>query len=138
MQITQGSANSLTEYKFSISTSILLNILENIQRTISFNGAIIISWRTGRSSHKTGVLKDFANFTGNHLCQSLFYNKFSGLTSATLLKRRLWHRCFPVNCKNFKNTFLYKTLPDDCFRTDYLTNFMAYGFLMFSGGIERN
>ena len=36
---------------------------------------------------KNGVLKNFAKFTGKHLCQSLFFNKVAGLRSATLLKR---------------------------------------------------
>ena len=38
-----------------------------------------------------------AKFTGKHLCQSLFFNKVEGLRPATLLKKRLWHSCFPVN-----------------------------------------
>ena len=36
-----------------------------------------------------GVLRNFAKFTGKHLCQSLFFNKVAGLRPATLLKRRL-------------------------------------------------
>ena len=27
---------------------------------------------------KKGVLKNFTNFAGKHLCQSLFFNKFAG------------------------------------------------------------
>ena len=46
---------------------------------------------------KKGVLKNFAKFTGKHLCQSLFSNKVAGLRAATLLKKRFWHRCFPMN-----------------------------------------
>ena len=34
-----------------------------------------------------GVLRNFAKFTGKHLCQSLFFNKVTGLRPATLLKR---------------------------------------------------
>ena len=34
-----------------------------------------------------GVLKNFAKFTGKHLCQGFFFNTFAGLRSATLLKR---------------------------------------------------
>ena len=46
---------------------------------------------------KIGVLKNFGNFTAKHLCWSLFLILFfSGLTPATLLKKRLQHRCFPV------------------------------------------
>ena len=43
---------------------------------------------------KNRFLRDFANFTGKHLCQSLFFNKVSDLSPATLLKKRLCHRCF--------------------------------------------
>ena len=44
-----------------------------------------------------GALKNFAKFTGKHLCQSLFFNNIVGLRPATLLKKRLLHMCFPVN-----------------------------------------
>ena len=57
-----------------------------------------------RCSVKKGVLKNFAKSTGKHLCQSLFFNKVAGLTSATLLKKRLWHRCFPVDFAKFLRT----------------------------------
>ena len=47
---------------------------------------------------KKVVLRNFAKFTGKHLCQSLF-----------LLKKGLWHRCFPVKfCKISKTTFSYR------------------------------
>ena len=39
-----------------------------------------------------GVFKNFANFIGEHLCQSLFFNKTEGLRPATLFKKKLWHR----------------------------------------------
>ena len=48
--------------------------------------------------------------------QSLVLNKVSGLRSATLLKKRLWHRCFPVNFAKFlrapflQNTFKRRLL----------------------------
>ena len=52
----------------------------------------------------------FAKFTGKHLCQSLFFNKVAGLRPATLLKKRLRHRCFPVNFVRFLRThFLQNT-----------------------------
>ena len=35
------------------------------------------------------------------MCYSLFFNTVSGLRSATLLKKRLLHRCFPVNFEKF-------------------------------------
>ena len=33
------------------------------------------------------VLRNFAKYTGKHLCQSLFFNKVAGQRPATLLKR---------------------------------------------------
>ena len=45
-----------------------------------------------------GVLKNFTKFTGKHLCQSVFFNK------ETLLKKRLWHRYFPVDFVKFLRT----------------------------------
>ena len=53
---------------------------------------------------KKGVLRNFTKFTGKHLCQSLFFNKVAGLRPATLLKKKLWHRCFPVNFVKFLRT----------------------------------
>ena len=41
---------------------------------------------------KKDVLRNFTKFTGIHLCQSLFLNK---------VKKRIWHRCFPVNFAKF-------------------------------------
>ena len=52
---------------------------------------------------KKGVLKNFVKFTGKHLCQSLFLNKVAGLSPATLLKKRLWHRC-SMNFAKFLTT----------------------------------
>ena len=57
---------------------------------------------------KKGVLKQVSKFTGNHLCQILFFDKVADLRVATLLKTTLWHRCFPVNFVIFlKTPFLY-------------------------------
>ena len=50
---------------------------------------------------KKGVLRNFTKLTGKHLCQRLFFNKAAGLRPATLLKKTLWHRCFPVNFVKF-------------------------------------
>ena len=39
------------------------------------------------------------------------FNKVAGLRAATLLKKRLWHRCFPVNFAKFLRTpFIKKDL----------------------------
>ena len=53
---------------------------------------------------KKVVLRNFAKFTGKHLCQSLFFSKFAGLSPATLLKKRPRHSWFPVNFTKFLRT----------------------------------
>ena len=59
---------------------------------------------------KKGVIRNFAKFTGKHLCQSLLFNKVAGLRPTILLKKRLWHSCFPVNFAKFLRTpFLQNT-----------------------------
>ena len=55
-------------------------------------------------SLKKTFLRNFAKFTGKHLCQTLFFHKVGGLSPPTLLKNRLWHRCFPVNLSKFLRT----------------------------------
>ena len=46
---------------------------------------------------KKVVLRKIAKFTAKHLC----------LRPATLLKKRLWHRCFPVNFAKFLRTTFF-------------------------------
>ena len=53
---------------------------------------------------KKCVPRNFTKFIGKHLCQSLIFKKVSGLRSATLSKKRLWHRCCPVNFAKFVGT----------------------------------
>ena len=50
--------------------------------------------------YKKGVLKNFAKFTGKHLCQSLQLK----------LKKRLWRRCFPVNFAKFLRAPILKNI----------------------------
>ena len=67
---------------------------------------LLVNFRSSRLEVfcKTGVLRSFPKFTGKHLCQSLFFNKVAGLRPATLLKKRLWHKCFHVNFAKFLRT----------------------------------
>ena len=70
------------------------------------NSTIFLFFRSSRPEVfcKKGVLRNFAKFTGKHLCQSLFFDKVAGLRAATLLKKRLWHRCFHVSFVKFLRT----------------------------------
>ena len=52
------------------------------------------------------MLKNFAKFTGKHLCQSIFFNK-SGLRPANLLKKRLW--------RNFEGHLYLQNTSCGCF-----------------------
>ena len=56
---------------------------------------------------KKFVFRNFAKFKGKHLCQSRFFNKVAGLRPATLLKKRLWHRYFPVTFAKFLKTSFF-------------------------------
>ena len=83
---------------------------------------------TTRSSHqrcsvRKGVLRNFAKFTGKHLCQVRFYNKVAGPEPVTLLKKRLWHRCFPMNIAKLLRTLFHRTPLNDCFST--IQHFLA-------------
>ena len=61
-----------------------------------------------------GVLRNFTIFAGRHLCQSLVFNKVAGWR-LQLLKKSLWHRCFPMNFAKFLRTTFLQNTPDDCF-----------------------
>ena len=64
-----------------------------------------------RCSMQKGVLRNFAKFTEKYLCQSLLFNKVAGLRLPTLLKKRVWHSCFPVNfVKVLRTAFFTKHL----------------------------
>ena len=85
---------------------------------------------------KNGVLKNFAKLTGKHLSRSVFFNKVAGQghtylnkpsafssrffkyvrsRPTTLSKKRLQHRCAPVNFAKITRIPFYKTTPVDCF-----------------------
>ena len=69
----------------------------------------LISTEAGaqRCSMKKGVPRNFARFAGKNLCQSVFFNKVADLRPATLLKKRLWHRRFPVSFTKFPRTTFF-------------------------------
>ena len=52
-----------------------------------------------RSSHRRcsvgkGVLRNFAKFTGKHLCQSLYFNKVAGLRDYSKEREQYFKRAF--------------------------------------------
>ena len=84
-------------------------------------GSLWVIWtykqrlRIKSSSHRRyplrkGVLRNFAKFTGKYLCQGLFFNKVAGSGLQLYLKKRPWHRCFPVSYAKFlRAPFLQNT-----------------------------
>ena len=80
-----------------------IETIQLVNTTNQWTGFYINRSSHQRCSVKKGVLRNFAKFRGKYLCQSLFFNKVAGLP-ATVLKRRLWHRCFPVNFAKFVRT----------------------------------
>ena len=87
------------------------SLLQNVGKLAVFSNL----WFLYRGSHqrcsvKKGVLRNFAKFKGKHLSQSFFFNKVARFRPATLLIKRLWDRCFPMNFAKFPRTsFLQNT-----------------------------
>ena len=56
-----------------------------------------------------GVLRNFAKFTGKHLCQSLFINKVAG-GACNFIKKETLTQVFSCEfCEISKNTLFYRT-----------------------------
>ena len=62
---------------------------------------------------KKGVMRNFAEFTGKHLCRNLFFNKVKLYSFATSLKTSLYRKCFLVNFAKFVSTSFFAE--HDCF-----------------------
>ena len=94
---------------FLIYPYIYLNKSFGEQRISSQFYTICADERSSRSEVfcKKDILRNFAKFTGKQLCQSLFLNKVASLRPATLLKKSLWHRCFPLNFSKFLRTLFF-------------------------------
>ena len=76
---------------------------------------ILTTWNIVRSSHqrcfvRNGAIRNFAKFTGKHLCQSLFFNKVASLSPATLLKKDFGTGVFLWILQNFLEHFFTEHL----------------------------
>ena len=60
---------------------------------------------------KVGVLKNFTDFTGKHLCWSVFLIKLKAFRPATLLKKTPTQVLCCEICETYKNTYPYRTPP---------------------------
>ena len=69
--------------------------------------------RSSRSQifFKLGVLKNLEIFTGKYLCWNLsLFNEIAGLKAYNFIKKRLQHRCFPVNIAKFVRAYFKEHL----------------------------
>ena len=103
MQLDYGTESLKREHDFTFTVRI------QFWRLVTVNTLNIADWKKrNRNSRpevfcKKSVLRNFTKFTGKQLCQSLFLKK-KRPWPATLLKKRLWHRCFAVNIVKFLRT----------------------------------
>ena len=78
-----------------------------------------LSFRVGKQQpevfYKKRCSQNFRKIYRKVLCQSLFFNKVAGLRPTTLLKKRLWCRCFPVNFAKFLRTSFLQNTSGGCF-----------------------
>ena len=105
VQQTQQNWILSREFIFSLD-KILYYSLWNKKELKFFAEKAVKSSHRRRSVGK-GVLRNFAKFTGKHLCQSLFSES---LRPATLLKRGSGAGVFREFCEVSKNTFLIEPL----------------------------
>ena len=54
-----------------------------------------------KSHRRCTILENFAKFTGKHLSESLFFNKYAGLRSTTLFKKDSGTGVFLRTLRNF-------------------------------------
>ena len=84
--------------------------------------------------YKKFVRKTFAIFTGKHICWSLFSIKLQ----ANFIKKRLQHRCFPMNiAKSLRTPFLKNILQTALLRVNLLIYFKPVVFFFNHGLIQK-
>ena len=75
-----------------------LNFLQNKQHGSTQVVHTLTFKKQPREVFYKKAIKNFAIFTGNHLCWSLFFQK-----CCNFIRKRLQHRCFPVSKPILKN-----------------------------------
>ena len=63
-----------------------------------------------RLCYKKKVFLKFRNFHRKTLVLESLFNKAAGLKACNFIKKRLQHRCFPVNIAKFLRTFILKNI----------------------------
>ena len=104
----QSKKRAITIIFFSPQRQYIKNSLNSTLKSKQQTRESYIECRSSqrRCSVKKGALRNFSKFIGKHLCQSLFWAS----EPTTLLKKRLWHRCFPVYFAKFLTLSCRKSL----------------------------
>ena len=76
--------------------------------------------------YKKAAFKNLATFTGKHLCWGVFFNENANLQSCDFIKKRLQHKCFPVNTAKFLRTRVLKNICERLFKGFHLHNKETY------------
>ena len=86
------------------------------------------------------VFLEISQNSQENTCASLFLNKVAGLKPATFLKKRLWHRSFPVNFEKFlRAPFLQNTFGRlNSESPNFLTIFTKYPLSSFTISIHQS
>ena len=93
--------------------------------------ALAVSKTKHRSSHhsvRKAILRNFAKFSVKHLYLSLFFNEVAALCRATLLKKRPWHKCFPVDSAKFLWTHFLQYISGRLLLKATITKFLEKQF----------
>ena len=82
-------------------------------------GRLSIWYKNRRVSRRCSIKKVFLEISQNsqeNTCTRVsFFNKVAGLRPVTLLKERVWHRCFPVNFAKFVEHLFLQNTSGSCF-----------------------
>ena len=71
----------------------------------------------------------FTKFSGGRLRQGLFFNGVTGLRVATLLKKKIWHKCFPVYFKKFLRTHYLQNTSERLLLVLFVARFFMFSII---------
>ena len=103
--------NALADLLLGVST--LLICFNEFSRASWNSNKVPIFYRSSRPEvfYKKGVLRNLANFTGKHLCQTFFFNKVAGDGLQLYWKKTLGQAFSCEICEISKNAFFYRIPP---------------------------
>ena len=67
---------------------------------------------------KIDILENFRKIHMKTPVPESLFNRVTGLLCVTLFKKKLRHRCFPVNVAKFSRTPFQQKPPGDCFQDE--------------------